>query len=529
NTQQSSSAASPCVSARCTALMSRNNHGFSQKEHYFQLRPAAWRRLRKDSREAARGSPARFREGDQQAPQTAAEAAAAGKHTAGARRSMVPVILKYGKRCNFGEGFAVVGSVPELGSWDPAKSVKMRWTSGDVWVAHVQLPVDTEVQYKYVRVNKDGAIVAWEGVDAANGGGSGPMGNINLHVRPGHRPIWGHGAEVYADLPPEYADFVGSPITGMGAVFPTSAASGSTSTTATATSGGGGGGGGSGSGMLSDMKQTARGALAALESALIGSGGGGAKASHGASAGGTPAGTATTPTTTGTETTSTTGTTATAASYGSEIGGSGSPYPSFTPAPGVNGTTIGAVTGPANAPAATHDLHVVPAAKDYDLVEPAVGGGSGSGGAAAAAAIPHITSSELAASLIAAGPAASAVSAAALGIPVDETGNIPVVTPVAPPTAAHGSGGDVNMTETAAAKPPAVTLSDAPAAELFGTTAPGSTPTATDTTSTTAETNNYGGPGIDGNDGNGATGSGGASGGGNSSSGGRRKGGFFRK
>lgn len=30
----------------------------------------------------------------------------------------------------------------------------------------MQLPVDTEVQYKYVRVNKDGAVVAWEGLDA---------------------------------------------------------------------------------------------------------------------------------------------------------------------------------------------------------------------------------------------------------------------------------------------------------------------------------------------------------------------------
>ncbi|GIL82118.1 hypothetical protein Vretifemale_11050, partial [Volvox reticuliferus] len=176
-------------------------------------------------------------------------------------------------------------------------------------------------------------------VDAANGGGSGPMGNINLHVRPGHRAIWGHGAEVYADLPPEYADFAGSPITGTTAVFPASAASGTTPTTATATTSGG---------MLSDIKQTARGALAALESALIGSGGGGAGAS------GTPAGTTTTPTTTGAETTGATGTaTSTGTSYGSESGASGSPYPSFTPAPGVSGTTIGEVAAAANDPTAT--------------------------------------------------------------------------------------------------------------------------------------------------------------------------------
>lgn len=44
----------------------------------------------------------------------------------GATTHLVPVVLKYGKRCNFGEHFAVVGSVPELGSWDPTKAVTMK-------------------------------------------------------------------------------------------------------------------------------------------------------------------------------------------------------------------------------------------------------------------------------------------------------------------------------------------------------------------------------------------------------------------
>ncbi len=44
----------------------------------------------------------------------------------GATVHLVPVVLKYGKRCNFGEHFAVVGSVPELGSWDPTKAVTMK-------------------------------------------------------------------------------------------------------------------------------------------------------------------------------------------------------------------------------------------------------------------------------------------------------------------------------------------------------------------------------------------------------------------
>ncbi|GLC39272.1 hypothetical protein PLESTM_000872100 [Pleodorina starrii] len=228
-----------------------------QQQPQQQQRHVAWRPRNASHR--SRGGPVRFREDEKQ---TEAATRAGAK-----KRSVVPVILKYGKRCNFGEAFAVVGSVPELGSWDPTRAVKMTWTAGDVWLAHVQLPVDTEVQYKYVRINKDGAVVAWEGVDAANGGAGGPMGNINLHVRPGHRVIWGHGVEVYADLPPEYADFARAPLpSGTSAVVPSTIGGGP----AGEAGGGVGVGVGGGSGVLSSVKETARGALAALESALTG-------------------------------------------------------------------------------------------------------------------------------------------------------------------------------------------------------------------------------------------------------------------
>lgn len=38
-----------------------------------------------------------------------------------------------------------------------------QWTPGDVWTAVLRLPVNTEVQYKYIRRSDKGHVVAWEG------------------------------------------------------------------------------------------------------------------------------------------------------------------------------------------------------------------------------------------------------------------------------------------------------------------------------------------------------------------------------
>ncbi|EFJ47912.1 hypothetical protein VOLCADRAFT_91596 [Volvox carteri f. nagariensis] len=391
----------------------------------------------------------------------------ASKFKRGAHRSQVPVILKYGKHCNFGEAYAVVGSVSELGSWDPARAVKMRWTPGDVWVAHVQLPVDTEVQYKYVRINKDGALVAWEGADAGNGGCADAMGNLNLHVRPGHRVIWGHGVEVYDDLPP----------------------------------GGGGVSIGGGGASVADVSGTTTTAGGSSPASGTGSGPGFTNATG----------------------------------YGFETGAGGTSYPSFTPAPpGGGSTTIGgAANANANAPAASHDRHVAPAANDYNVVNPTASTPVTTGSSGFDfAAVPHITSTDLAATLIAAGPAAGAVSAAALGLPTDEGGSIPIVTPVAPPAAAHGgsgSGVDTMTTTAGAVPPPTVTTSGAPVEQQpdIGSFTSGPSATAVDTAASTAVPTENG----PGNNGTGESNVGGTSFGGGGSGGGSRRRGpsFFRK
>ena len=44
----------------------------------------------------------------------------------------------------------------------------LQWTDGDTWQAVVRLPVDTDVQYKYVLVKMDGGgLVCWEGAEQA--------------------------------------------------------------------------------------------------------------------------------------------------------------------------------------------------------------------------------------------------------------------------------------------------------------------------------------------------------------------------
>ncbi|PNH01456.1 hypothetical protein TSOC_012656 [Tetrabaena socialis] len=153
------------------------------------------------------GAVVRFR--DDRAPDEVPDAT---QTTRDGARQMVPVILKYGKRCNFGEAYAVVGSVPELGSWDPAKAARMQWTPGDVWEAVVRLPVDTDVQYKYVRIKEKGGLVAWEGCEQGNGARAGDLSNLCLRVKPKDSLMFKHGVEVRHRLPAECADIAGEPL-----------------------------------------------------------------------------------------------------------------------------------------------------------------------------------------------------------------------------------------------------------------------------------------------------------------------------
>ena len=59
-------------------------------------------------------------------PTDRAKPSAAGQPQQPPQQQYVPVVLQYTKHCAFGHGYAVVGSVPELGSWDPNRAVRMQ-------------------------------------------------------------------------------------------------------------------------------------------------------------------------------------------------------------------------------------------------------------------------------------------------------------------------------------------------------------------------------------------------------------------
>lgn len=167
--------------------------------------------------------------------------------------------------------------------------------------------------------------------------------------------------------------------------------------------------------------------------------------------------------------TTTANTLASSADTGLGTVGSGYVFPSLTPAPGISGTTIGDVVAATNTKyddvdaSRTHDLHAASGPYDYNFVNPAASGGAGG-----MTAVPHISSTDLAASLIAAGPAAAAMSAAAMGLQADEPSSIPVVTPVAPPAAGESGGGgdDVTAASTVMDFTPPLMMSGTPAEEV---------------------------------------------------------------
>ncbi|GAA3337578.1 hypothetical protein GCM10020358_14360 [Amorphoplanes nipponensis] len=62
----------------------------------------------------------------------------------------------------WGQQVLVVGDVPALGGWDPARGLALDASGYPVWSGGTGLPPGTAVAYKYVLRNSDGS-VTWEG------------------------------------------------------------------------------------------------------------------------------------------------------------------------------------------------------------------------------------------------------------------------------------------------------------------------------------------------------------------------------
>ncbi|KAG8900275.1 hypothetical protein FRC01_010194, partial [Tulasnella sp. 417] len=61
----------------------------------------------------------------------------------------------------WGENIFLVGSISQLGSWDPNSSIALSSASYPVWTVTVSLPPNTTFQYKYIRKDSSGN-VTWE-------------------------------------------------------------------------------------------------------------------------------------------------------------------------------------------------------------------------------------------------------------------------------------------------------------------------------------------------------------------------------
>ncbi|KAJ7693086.1 glycoside hydrolase [Mycena rosella] len=79
----------------------------------------------------------------------------------GTGSSTVAVSFAETATTTFGENIFLVGSISQLGTWDPTASLALSSASYPVWTLTVNLPPNTAFQYKFIRKETDGSVV-WE-------------------------------------------------------------------------------------------------------------------------------------------------------------------------------------------------------------------------------------------------------------------------------------------------------------------------------------------------------------------------------
>lgn len=72
----------------------------------------------------------------------------------------------------YGQNILLVGSIPELGNWDPADAIVMtghyNYKAWPTFTAEVEIPAGTDFEYKYIFQNTTGA-ETWEAGDNRSG------------------------------------------------------------------------------------------------------------------------------------------------------------------------------------------------------------------------------------------------------------------------------------------------------------------------------------------------------------------------
>jgi len=69
------------------------------------------------------------------------------------------------KKVEFGHALYVVGSIPQLGDWNPRKAIKLIWQENHNWAGVVAIPAPCDFEYKYIISAYDGPkedFIKWE-------------------------------------------------------------------------------------------------------------------------------------------------------------------------------------------------------------------------------------------------------------------------------------------------------------------------------------------------------------------------------
>ncbi|GIL59714.1 hypothetical protein Vafri_14445 [Volvox africanus] len=69
--------------------------------------------------------------------------------------SSTTVNFKVHRHVEFGQSLLLVGSAPELGSWDAKQALELNWGEGDNWSTSATLPVGSSIEYKYIIRRRD--------------------------------------------------------------------------------------------------------------------------------------------------------------------------------------------------------------------------------------------------------------------------------------------------------------------------------------------------------------------------------------
>ncbi|MDI6097347.1 CBM20 domain-containing protein [Actinoplanes sp. NEAU-A12] len=99
---------------------------------------------------------------------------------------VAPVVATFNVTAGFtawGQRVYVVGSIPALGSWNPAAAVPLNTTSGTFpnWTGSVELPPNTYVEFQYIVKNADGTVAQWEKTFANRSAVTPPTGTYITH------------------------------------------------------------------------------------------------------------------------------------------------------------------------------------------------------------------------------------------------------------------------------------------------------------------------------------------------------------